>query len=275
MKEYSEIAKELEKIAEENGYNKEANYEGVRGNIAEALRLYMEAMFPAYCEQPDCACHENEEEAREICLRKAGDTLAQAMRKFVQEEEVKEAVLELSGRIPRIYRLLLSDVNAGYEGDPAANSVDEVILAYPAFIAIGTYRVAHELYQMGYKLVARLMAEHAHSRTGIDIHPGATIGKHFFIDHGTGVVIGETTVIGDNVKLYQHVTLGAKSFAVEEDGMLVKGIKRHPNIGNNVVIYAGATILGGDVYIGDNCVIGGNVWLTHSVEAGKTVTYEA
>ncbi|MBO4835095.1 MAG: serine acetyltransferase, partial [Lachnospiraceae bacterium] len=134
--------------------------------------------------------------------------------------------------------------------------------------------VAHELYLMGYKLVARLMSEHAHGRTGIDIHPGATIGKHFFIDHGTGVVIGETTVIGDNVKLYQHVTLGAKSFDVAEDGSLVKGIKRHPNIGNNVVIYAGATILGGDVYIGDNCVIGGNVWLTHSVEAGKTISYE-
>lgn len=118
------------------------------------------------------------------------------------------------------------------------------------------------------------MGEYAHSRTGIDIHPGAEIGKHFFIDHGTGVVIGETTVIGDNVKLYQHVTLGAKSFAAEEDGTLVKGIKRHPNIGNNVVIYAGATILGGDVYIGDDCVIGGNVWLTHSVPAGQTIYYK-
>ena len=167
--------------------------------------------------------------------------------------------------------LLQSDVMAGYEGDPAAQSIDEIILAYPAFIAIGTHRIAHELYMMGQGTVARLMSEYAHRKTGIDIHPGAAIGRHFFIDHGTGVVIGETCVIGENVKLYQHVTLGAKSFPVADDGTLVKGIKRHPNIGNNVVIYAGATILGGDVYIGDNCVIGGNVWLTHSVEPGQTV----
>ena len=272
MKEYSEIAKELEKIAGENGYNKDANYEGVRGNIAEALRLYLDAMFPAYCEHPECECYDGD--VRANYLRQANDALFIAMRHIVPEEQARDAVKELCNRIPDIYRLLLADVNAGYEGDPAANSVDEVILAYPAYIAIGTYRVAHELYRMGYKLVARLMSEHAHGRTGIDIHPGATIGKHFFIDHGTGVVIGETTVIGDNVKLYQHVTLGAKSFDVAEDGTLVKGIKRHPNIGNNVVIYAGATILGGDVYIGDNCVIGGNVWLTHSVEAGKTISYE-
>ena len=124
---------------------------------------------------------------------------------------------------------------------------------------------------LGVPLLPRMMTEHAHSLTGIDIHPGATIGRYFFIDHGTGVVIGETTVIGEHVKLYQGVTLGARSFEVGRDGALVKGNKRHPNIGNNVVIYAGATILGGGVYIGDNCVIGGNVWLTQSVEAGKTV----
>lgn len=145
------------------------------------------------------------------------------------------------------------------------------MLAYPAFEAISTFRVAHELYMLGVPLLPRMMTEHAHSLTGIDIHPGATIGRYFFIDHGTGVVIGETTVIGEHVKLYQGVTLGARSFEVGRDGALVKGNKRHPNIGNNVVIYAGATILGGGVYIGDNCVIGGNVWLTQSVEAGKTV----
>ena len=272
MKEYSEIARELEQIAAENGYNAKANYEGVRGNIAEALRLYLDAMFPAYCEHPECECFDGD--VRGDYLRQANDALFIAMRRIVPEEEARNAVAELCRRMPDIYKLLLSDVNAGYEGDPAAGSVDEVILAYPAYLAIGTYRVAHELYRMGYKLVARLMSEHAHSRTGIDIHPGAEIGKHFFIDHGTGVVIGETTVIGDNVKLYQHVTLGAKSFAVEDDGTLVKGIKRHPNIGNNVVIYAGATILGGDVFIGDDCVIGGNVWLTHSVPAGQTVYYK-
>ena len=127
---------------------------------------------------------------------------------------------------------------------------------------------------MNIPILPRMMTEHAHRLTGIDIHPGATIGRYFFIDHGTGVVIGETTTIGEHVKLYQHVTLGAKSFAVEEDGTLVKGIKRHPDIGNNVVIYAGATILGGDTVIGDNCTIGGNVWLLHSVPSGETVYYE-
>ena len=272
MKEYSEIARELERIASENGYNEEASYEGVRENIAEALRLYLEAMFPAYCEHPECECMEGD--ARVEYLRQASEDLYVALRHIVSEEEARKTVGELCDRIPVIYQYLLSDVRAGYEGDPAAGSVDEVILAYPAFLAIGAYRIAHELYRMGLKLPARLMSEFAHSRTGIDIHPGAEIGKHFFIDHGTGVVIGETTVIGDNVKLYQHVTLGAKSFAVEDDGTLVKGIKRHPNIGNNVVIYAGATILGGEVYIGDNCVIGGNVWLTHSVPAGQKIYYK-
>ena len=121
-------------------------------------------------------------------------------------------------------------------------------------------------------MIPRVMSELAHKETGIDIHPGATIGKYFFIDHGTGVVVGETTTIGEHVKLYQHVTLGAKSFDLAEDGTPVKGVKRHPDIGNNVVIYAGATILGGDTRIGDDCVIGGNVWLTHSIEAGKTIT---
>ena len=145
------------------------------------------------------------------------------------------------------------------------------MLAYPAFEAISIFRIAHELYLMKVPMLPRMMTEYAHSLTGIDIHPGATVGPYFFIDHGTGVVIGETTVIGEHVKLYQGVTLGAKSFAVQSDGTLVKGNKRHPNIGSNVVIYAGATILGGDTYIGDNCVIGGNVWLTHSVDPGKRV----
>lgn len=145
------------------------------------------------------------------------------------------------------------------------------MLAYPAFEAISIFRIAHELYLMKVPMLPRMMTEYAHSLTGIDIHPDATVGPYFFIDHGTGVVIGETTVIGEHVKLYQGVTLGAKSFAVKADGTLVKGNKRHPNIGSNVVIYAGATILGGDTYIGDNCVIGGNVWLTHSVEPGKRV----
>lgn len=188
------------------------------------------------------------------------------------EELVNYVAGSLIAKLPDIYNLLLTDIEAAYVGDPAAVSMDEVILSYPAFRALCTFRIAHELYLLKVPVIPRAMTEYAHSITGIDIHPGATVGHHFFIDHGTGVVIGETTVIGDYVKLYQHVTLGAKSFATNEDGSPVKGIKRHPNIGNRVVIYAGATILGGNTYIGDDCVIGGNVWLTHSVEAGKTVT---
>ena len=151
-------------------------------------------------------------------------------------------------------------------------STDEIILTYPGFKAICIYRIAHELYEMKIPILPRIMTEYAHAMTGIDIHPGATIGKYFFIDHGTGVVIGETTTIGEHVKLYQHVTLGAKSFEANDDGSLVKGIKRHPDIGNYVVVYAGATILGGNTHIGDHCVIGGSVWLTHSLPAGETIT---
>jgi serine O-acetyltransferase len=149
----------------------------------------------------------------------------------------------------------------------------EIMLSYPAFEAISVYRLAHRLYELSVPLVPRIMTEYAHSKTGIDIHPGAEIGRYFFIDHGNGVVIGETCTIGEHVKLYQGVTLGAKSFALDEQGKPIKGIKRHPDIGNHVVIYANATILGGDTVIGDHCVIGGNVWLMHSVEAGKKIFY--
>ena len=177
-------------------------------------------------------------------------------------------------QIPEIYRALLTDIDALYEGDPAATSREEVIIAYPGFFAIVVYRIAHVLYRMQVPIIPRMMSEFVHQKTGIDIHPGATIGDYFFIDHGTGIVIGETTVIGEHVKLYQGVTLGAKSFEVDDSGNPVKGIKRHPNIGSHVVIYANATILGGNTFVGDHCVIGGNVWLTHSVPDHQTVYYE-
>ena len=183
-------------------------------------------------------------------------------------QEISDNLVDM---LPDIKAALETDAQAGYEGDPAAISVEEIMLAYPGFEAISIYRIAHELYKMKVPILPRLMTEIAHRNTGIDIHPGATIGRYFFIDHGTGVVIGETTTIGDHVKLYQGVTLGAKSFPTNVDGTPVKGIKRHPDIGNNVVIYSGATILGGNTVIGDNCVIGGNVWLTESVEPGHTV----
>ena len=187
------------------------------------------------------------------------------------ERNSRELALAFMDKLPDIRHKLAGDAQAGYEGDPAATSPGETIFCYPSMYTMVHHRIAHELYLMKVPMLPRMMTEYAHSLTGIDIHPGATIGPYFFIDHGTGVVIGETTVIGERVKLYQGVTLGAKSFAVQSDGTLVKGNKRHPNIGSNVVIYAGATILGGDTYIGDNCVIGGNVWLTHSVEPGKRV----
>ncbi len=184
-------------------------------------------------------------------------------------EKVTQHLLK---KLPQVRELLKGDVRAAYDGDPAAKSYDEIITSYPCIEAIVTYRIAHELHVMDVPLIPRIMTEYAHGRTGIDIHPGATIGKDFFIDHGTGVVIGETTEIGDNVKLYQGVTLGAMSFPKDERGRIIKGGKRHPTIKDNVTIYAEATILGGNVVIGENSVIGGNVWLTESVPPGTTVT---
>nr|WP_283243657.1 serine O-acetyltransferase EpsC [Feifania hominis] len=160
---------------------------------------------------------------------------------------------------------LSSDIEAAYNGDPAARYFEEIVLSYPSIEAVTIQRMAHELYLLGVPLIPRIMTEYGHATTGIDIHPGAQIGDHFFIDHGTGVVIGETCVIGNNVKLYQGVTLGAKSFELDADGNPVKGIKRHPNIEDRVIVYSGATILGGDTTIGHDSVIGGNVWLTQSV----------
>ena len=180
---------------------------------------------------------------------------------------------EMVAEIPRIKEALIKDVQAIYEGDPAARAPEEVILSYPGFYAISIYRIAHEFYIRKIPYIARLMTEFAHEKTGIDIHAGATIGEYFFIDHGTGIVIGETTTIGNHVKIYQGVTLGAKSFELDGDGNPVKGTKRHPDIGDNCVIYANATILGGTTKVGNNCTIGANVWLTHSVPDGETVYY--
>jgi len=190
-----------------------------------------------------------------------------------QEADCEGLTKDIIEAFPHIKDMLDKDVTAIYEGDPAARCPEEVILSYPGFRAISVYRIAHEFYVRKIPFLARIMTEYAHERTGIDIHAGATIGEYFFIDHGTGIVIGETTTIGNRVKIYQGVTLGAKSFDLDEDGNPVKGVKRHPDIGNNVVIYANATILGGSTKIGDGAVIGGNVWLTSSVEPGTVVYY--
>jgi len=178
-------------------------------------------------------------------------------------------------QLPDLRKILAMDVQAAYDGDPACKSHDEVIFCYPGLDAITVYRLAHILHGLDIPLIPRMMTEWAHGRTGIDIHPGAKIGRYFFIDHGTGVVIGETTEIGDWVKLYQGVTLGALSFATDGEGNMVRGTKRHPTLEDRVVIYANATILGGNTLIGHDSVIGSNVWLTHSVAPGSVVTMES
>ncbi len=227
----------------------------------------IDAMFPR---------HAGKAIMREQALFEAAELLSSLLSMLSYDAKRAGAVTQtLIGALPDVYRVLKTDLMAAYIGDPAARGVDEIVLCYPAFPAIATYRLAHVLYLESVPLLPRVMTEYAHRRTGIDIHPGATIGDAFFIDHGTGVVIGETTTIGQGVKIYQHVTLGAKSFDTDEDGMPVKGVKRHPDIGDRVVIYAGATILGGETRIGNDCVIGGSVWLTHSVEAGKMVLARA
>ena len=189
------------------------------------------------------------------------------------DKRSSDVAAELLMKLPDIRNMLMDDVQAAIDGDPATQSVDEIILAYPGFKCICVHRIAHELYTAKVPLLPRVMSEYAHTITGIDINPGATIGRHFFIDHGTGVVVGETAVIGDNVKLYQGVTLGALSFPKDSSGKLLKGHKRHPNIEDNVTIYAESTILG-NVTIGHDSVIGGNVWLTESVPPFSKVTVE-
>jgi len=177
-------------------------------------------------------------------------------------------------RLPELRQALALDVRAAYDGDPAVKTVDEIIFCYPGLEAITVYRIAHELYDLDIPFIPRMMTEWAHSKTGIDIHPGAKIGQYFFIDHGTGVVIGETCEIGDHVKLYQGVTLGALSFQTDADGNLVRGTKRHPTIEDHVVIYANATVLGGQTVIGHDSVVGSSVWLTRSVPPRTTVVLE-
>jgi serine O-acetyltransferase len=187
------------------------------------------------------------------------------------DRRAERVVQAFMSALPVVRRALSLDVQAAYDGDPAAQHTDEIIFSYPGLYALSVHRLAHELYRLDVPLIGRIWSEHAHSATGIDIHPGARIGQSFFIDHGTGVVIGETTVIGDHCKIYQGVTLGAKSFPKDERGRLVRGVKRHPTLEDHVTVYAGATILGGDTVIGAGSVINGGVFLTQSVPPGHIV----
>lgn len=211
---------------------------------------------------------------RALCHGQASTESCTPEKRAVIENTARQKVSAFLQRIPDIRQILAKDVEAAYVGDPACTSLDEAIICYPGLEAITIYRLAHTLYKLQIPLIPRMMTEWAHSKTGIDIHPGSTIGEYFFIDHGTGIVIGGTAIIGNWVKLYQGVTLGALSFPKDETGELVRNTKRHPTIEDNVVIYANATILGGDTIIGKDAVIGSSVWLTSSVQSGMKVTIE-
>ncbi len=268
----------LEAINGESFLKKDADKELIpnRKEIVKVIKDLQSLLFPNYFKHSEGS--ENVLSQTELLLNIYNRLVVQikgayAFNGTAMDKTPQELCNEFIERLPKIKQMLIKDIEAIYEGDPAAKCHEEVLICYPGFYAISIFRLAHELYSLKVPLIPRVMTEYAHEKTGIDIHAGATVGEYFFIDHGTGIVIGETTTIGNHVKIYQGVTLGAKSFELDENGAPVKDIKRHPDIGNNVVIYANATILGGNTKIGDNCVIGGNTWLTHSVEAGSTIYY--
>lgn len=252
--------------------------------IANVLRWVNEILFPGYRLRDRLNLSNVEyyvgnivEEIFETLSAQVARALIQDCTPWARAQKLKrgeEITFEFLKRIPELRAKLSLDVEAAIKGDPACKSTDEVVLCYPGFDAIVVYRVARVLWELGVPLIPRMMTESAHSRTGVDIHPGAKIGEHFFIDHGTGVVIGETCEIGDWVKLYQGVTLGALSFQRDGRGELVRNTKRHPTLEDNVVVYANATILGGNVVIGRGSVIGSSVWITESVAPNSTVVIE-
>ncbi len=272
----SETTAEISALLFEMSRAREISYvnrPGLKNQVILLIRLLRSGLYPSIFGN-EVREHGKLCEAIRESLTDASELMERMLSGVLPDGDARhDVIVRYLRTLPSVARTLETDVRAAYDGDPAARSEEEIVLAYPAFEAISIFRLAHELFRLGVPLIPRMMTEYAHQLTGIDIHPGATIGRYFFIDHGTGVVIGETCTIGDHVKLYQGVTLGAKSFELDGDGNPVKGIKRHPDIGNHVVIYAGATILGGTTVIGDRCVIGGNVWLTHSVPAGQTVYY--
>jgi serine O-acetyltransferase len=255
----------------------------VRDKILETLDLLTELLFPGYTGRRSITRSNVNFVVIDILYHVYTELVEQIERAYKYRcrmekcdsgdcrRMAEDVTRHLLSQLPAIRESLKGDVGAAFDGDPAAKTYEEIVISYPCISAIATYRIAHELYVKEVPLIPRIMTEFAHSKTGIDIHPGAKIGKNFFIDHGTGVVIGETTVIGDNVKIYQGVTLGAMSFPKDERGKIIKGGKRHPTIEDNVVIYAEATILG-DVVIGKDSVVGGNVWIKESVPPGVTVS---
>ena len=238
-----------------------------KGAVIGLLKEIRRLVFPAYYGDP--------EDYTALLLERIEGQLTRQIALALPEEQERRAPMlarEVVEALPGVQRLLLTDLDATFESDPAANSKEEILFAYPGLFAIFVYRVAHELYLRQIPMIPRIMSEYAHSRTGIDIHPGAQIGAHFFIDHGTGIVVGETTVIGENVKLYQGVTLGALS---PRKGHASLPGKRHPTVGSDVTIYSGASILGGQTVIGEHTVVGGNAFLTSSVADNTHVVIHA
>jgi serine O-acetyltransferase len=257
-----------------------------RDAIVEILADLMEVLYPGYGRRQNLHIGNIEYHVGDLIDGLHDKLTAQIARTLRHEQDpdatngidleatAQQKTIALLSRLPDLRTILEQDVTAAFEGDPAAKGLSEIIFCYPGLEAVTVYRIAHELLQLGVPLIPRMMTEAAHSKTGIDIHPGATIGPGFFIDHGTGVVIGETCEIGPNVKLYQGVTLGALSFPRDPAGNIIRGKKRHPTLEHDVVVYANATILGGDTVIGHHSVIGSNVWLTQSVEPYTSVTME-
>lgn len=254
----------------------------VRDTILEVLDLFFEVLFPGYTGKRtvtksninfvviDVLCHIYTELSNQIERALKYRCRLENCSTGDCRKMAEDATVHLLTHLPKIRQMLKGDVKAAFDGDPAAKSYEEIVISYPCIIAITIYRIAHELYLKDVPLIPRIMTECAHMRTGIDIHPGAQIGKNFFIDHGTGVVIGETSIIGNNVKIYQGATLGALSFPKDERGGIIKGGKRHPTIEDDVTIYAEATILG-NITIGKGAIVGGNVWIKESVPPGVTV----
>jgi serine O-acetyltransferase len=244
-----------------------------RAELVQILEGLAAVLFPTHYGRPNLT-DESIDYFVGDTLNTTLDRLHEQVRRGLQfggERDAQAITRDFAASLPAIRALVVSDVQAAYAGDPAATSIAEILLCYPGMVAILHYRLAHSLHRLGAPFIARLVSDIAHSRTGIDIHPAAQIGASFFIDHGTGVVIGETTIIGERVRLYQHVTLGAKRFPADETGQLIKGTPRHPIVEDDVVIYAGATVLG-RITIGAGSTIGGNVWLTQSVAPGSNVS---
>ena len=252
-----------------------------RGLIIEVLEKLRQVLFPGYYDdskiRPEYVRYLVGEHiefiqyhlTKQVAIAIGTKEMCEDCERSLLTKQAESIVDDFLMQIPKLREYLASDIEAAYNGDPAAYSKDEIILSYPGLSAITTYRIAHELWIRDIPLIPRIMSEYAHSKTGVDIHPGATIGKYFFIDHATGIVIGETTEIGENVKIYQGVTLGALS---TRKGQQLRGVTRHPTLGDNVTIYANTTVLGGETVIGDNATIAGNTFLVSSVEADMKVS---